>query len=108
MYLGSIVETEKPSALRPAHHPYTRALLSAIPQPHHRGKRERILLKGEIPSPLRRHPAASSPPSCPYATDLCRQSRPACRPLTDGREVACHHSAGLKCRECLKKIRPLR
>ncbi|RKE77528.1 oligopeptide/dipeptide ABC transporter ATP-binding protein [Rhizobium sp. AG855] len=92
MYLGSIVETGETEALyaRP-HHPYTRALLSAIPQPHNRGKRDRILLTGEIPSPL-------SPPSgckfstrCPYATDLCRATRPELTAVSAGREVACHY-----------------
>ncbi|PYB70405.1 ABC transporter ATP-binding protein [Rhizobium wuzhouense] len=92
MYLGSIVETGETEALyaRP-HHPYTRALLSAIPQPHNRGKRDRILLTGEIPSPL-------SPPSgckfstrCPYATDLCRETRPKLTSVSAGREVACHY-----------------
>ncbi|NKN35835.1 ATP-binding cassette domain-containing protein [Agrobacterium sp. a22-2] len=91
MYLGSIVETGETEALyaRP-HHPYTRALLSAIPQPHLRGKRERILLSGEIPSPL-------SPPSgckfstrCPYATDLCRETRPELTRVATNRQVACH------------------
>ncbi|NML76984.1 ATP-binding cassette domain-containing protein [Rhizobium sp. S-51] len=91
MYLGSIVETGETDALyaRP-HHPYTRALLSAIPQPHNRGKRERILLSGEIPSPL-------SPPSgckfstrCPYAQDLCREKRPELVSISAERRVACH------------------
>jgi peptide/nickel transport system ATP-binding protein len=91
MYLGSIIETGETEALyaRP-HHPYTRALLSAIPQPHSRGKRERILLSGEIPSPL-------SPPSgckfssrCPYAQDLCREKRPELVSMSAERRVACH------------------
>lgn len=91
MYLGSIVETGETDALyaRP-HHPYTRALLSAIPQPHIRGKRDRILLTGEIPSPL-------SPPSgckfstrCPYAKDLCRETRPQLATIATNRQVACH------------------
>ncbi|MHA7971567.1 ABC transporter ATP-binding protein [Rhizobium sp. CAU 1783] len=91
MYLGSIVETGETEGLyaRP-HHPYTRALLSAIPQPHNRGKRERILLSGEIPSPL-------SPPSgckfstrCPYAQDLCREKRPELVSISAERRVACH------------------
>jgi peptide/nickel transport system ATP-binding protein len=92
MYLGSIVETGEAEALyaRP-HHPYTRALLSAIPQPHNRGKRERILLKGEIPSPLSPPPGCKFSTRCPHATDLCRQSRPALSALNDGREVACHY-----------------
>jgi peptide/nickel transport system ATP-binding protein len=92
MYLGSIVETGETEALyaRP-HHPYTRALLSAIPQPHHRGKRERILLTGEIPSPLSPPPGCKFSTRCPYATDLCRESRPTLSPLAGAREVACHY-----------------
>nr|WP_307157735.1 oligopeptide/dipeptide ABC transporter ATP-binding protein [Rhizobium paknamense] len=89
MYLGSIVEIGETDALY-AHprHPYTRALLSAIPQPHLRQRKERILLSGEIPSPL-------SPPSgckfstrCPHVQPLCRQVRPALQPGAHG--VACH------------------
>lgn len=92
MYLGSIVETGETEALyaRP-HHPYTRALLSAIPQPHHRGKRERILLTGEIPSPLSPPPGCKFSTRCPHATDLCRESRPTLSPVAAGREVACHY-----------------
>lgn len=92
MYLGSIVETGETDALyaRP-HHPYTRALLSAIPQPHERGKRERILLTGEIPSPLSPPRGCKFSTRCPQATDLCRESRPTLSVLTPGREVACHH-----------------
>jgi peptide/nickel transport system ATP-binding protein len=92
MYLGSIVETGETEALyaRP-HHPYTRALLSAIPQPHNRGKRDRILLTGEIPSPLSPPPGCKFSTRCPYATDLCRESRPKLTPVSAGREVACHY-----------------
>ncbi len=92
MYLGSIVETSETEALyaRP-HHPYTRALLSAIPQPHNRGTRDRILLTGEIPSPLSPPPGCKFSTRCPYATDLCRENRPALSAVTAGREVACHY-----------------
>ncbi|NML76959.1 ATP-binding cassette domain-containing protein [Rhizobium sp. S-51] len=95
MYLGSIVESGETEALyaRP-HHPYTRALLSAIPQPHNRGKRDRILLTGEIPSPLSPPPGCKFSTRCPYATDLCRESWPALSPLTAGREVTCHFPLG--------------
>lgn len=92
MYLGSIVETGETETLyaRPQH-PYTRALLSAIPQPHNRGKRDRILLTGEIPSPLSPPPGCKFSTRCPYATDLCRESRPKLSLTTAGREVACHY-----------------
>lgn len=95
MYLGSIVETGETEALyaRP-HHPYTRALLSAIPQPHNRGKRDRILLTGEIPSPLAPPPGCKFSTRCPYATDLCRETRPVLAALGNGREVACHYPLG--------------
>jgi peptide/nickel transport system ATP-binding protein len=91
MYLGSIAETGETDALyaRP-HHPYTRALLSAIPQPHNRGKRERILLTGEIPSPLSPPPGCKFSTRCPYAKDICREQRPELAAVSTGREVACH------------------
>ncbi|MCF3643284.1 ATP-binding cassette domain-containing protein, partial [Rhizobium sp. TRM95111] len=91
MYLGSIVETGETEALyaRP-HHPYTKALLSAIPQPHDRGKRERILLSGEIPSPLSPPPGCKFSTRCPYARDICRTVRPPLAAVSGSREVACH------------------
>ncbi|WP_420961649.1 ABC transporter ATP-binding protein [Brucella sp. IR073] len=91
MYLGSIIEMGETEALyaRP-HHPYTEALLSAIPQPHNRKKRERILLSGEIPSPLSPPAGCKFNPRCPYARDLCREKRPALAPVSAGRQVACH------------------
>ncbi|WP_439615520.1 ABC transporter ATP-binding protein [Shinella sp.] len=91
MYLGSIAETGETDALyaRP-HHPYTRALLSAIPQPHNRGKRERILLSGEIPSPLSPPPGCKFSTRCPYSKDICREQRPELAAIAAGRKVACH------------------
>ena len=74
MYLGQMVETcatqelfEKPL------HPYTKALLSAIPSHDIHNKRERILLKGEITSPINPPPGCRFAPRCPYATDKCRE-----------------------------------
>ncbi|HEV7250441.1 MAG TPA: oligopeptide/dipeptide ABC transporter ATP-binding protein [Shinella sp.] len=91
MYLGSIAETGETDALyAKPHHPYTRALLSAIPQPHNRGKRERILLSGEIPSPLSPPPGCKFSTRCPYAKDICREQRPELAAIATGRKVACH------------------
>lgn len=91
MYLGSIVETGETEALYASpRHPYTRALLSAIPQPHNRGRRERILLTGEIPSPLNPPPGCAFSTRCPKATALCRESKPVLAAHEPGRQVACH------------------
>ncbi|BCH61007.1 ABC transporter ATP-binding protein [Agrobacterium vitis] len=91
MYLGSIVEIGETDALyaNPSH-PYTQALLSAIPQPHKRDKRERILLTGEIPSPLNPPSGCKFSTRCPYAKDICRDLRPPLTPVSTERKVACH------------------
>ncbi|MVA22816.1 oligopeptide/dipeptide ABC transporter ATP-binding protein [Agrobacterium vitis] len=91
MYLGSIVEIGETDALyaNPSH-PYTQALLSAIPQPHKRDKRERILLSGEIPSPLNPPSGCKFSTRCPYAKDICRDLRPPLTPVSAERKVACH------------------
>ncbi|WP_429932431.1 ABC transporter ATP-binding protein [Agrobacterium vitis] len=91
MYLGSIVEIGDTDALyaNPSH-PYTQALLSAIPQPHKRDKRERILLTGEIPSPLNPPGGCKFSTRCPYAKDICRDLRPPLTPASAERKVACH------------------
>jgi peptide/nickel transport system ATP-binding protein len=93
MYLGSIVEIGRAEELyhAPAH-PYTQALLSAVPAPDiDRAKRDRIVLTGDVPSPMNPPAGCRFHPRCRYATDLCRRERPALRPLGDGREVACHY-----------------
>jgi peptide/nickel transport system ATP-binding protein len=92
MYLGSIVELADADALFAApRHPYTQALISAIPQPKNRGKREHIILKGEIPSPLDPPKGCKFSPRCPYATDKCRNERPVLSTIDGNRRVACHY-----------------
>jgi peptide/nickel transport system ATP-binding protein len=92
MYLGSIVELADADALFSApRHPYTQALISAIPQPKNRGKREYIILKGEIPSPLDPPKGCKFSPRCPYATDKCRNERPVLSTIDGTRRVACHY-----------------
>ncbi|MFS8054994.1 ATP-binding cassette domain-containing protein [Rhizobium sp. BR 317] len=91
MYLGSIVEIGETDALYGApRHPYTQALLSAVPQPHNRGKRGRILLDGEIPSPLNPPRGCKFSTRCPYAKPLCHEVRPPLIAETGGHSVACH------------------
>lgn len=93
MYLGSIVEIGDAEALfsAPAH-PYTEALLSAIPQAR-RAKgpaRPRVILQGDLPSPLAPPAGCAFSTRCPRAVDRCRAERPALRAQPDGRSVACH------------------
>ncbi|WP_315795583.1 dipeptide ABC transporter ATP-binding protein [Paenibacillus sp. BIC5C1] len=91
MYLGEMVEQGPAEALfaEPLH-PYTRSLLSAVPIPNPRVKRERVVLSGEIPSPL--HPPAGCVfhTRCPYVMDTCRQFVPQKRFVAPDREVQCH------------------
>jgi len=91
MYLGSIVETGETDALyaRPMH-PYTEALISAIPQPTTKAHRDRILLTGEIPSPLDPPKGCKFSTRCAYAQERCRTERPLPRVLAPERSVACH------------------
>jgi len=91
MYLGRVVESGGARELcRAPRHPYTQALLSAVPVVDPGAKRRRIVLGGDVPSPI--HPPAGCPfhPRCPVAEARCRTERPALRRLDDGREVACH------------------
>jgi peptide/nickel transport system ATP-binding protein len=91
MYLGKIVETApKREIFASPKHPYTRALLSAVPVPTPGAARDRIILKGDVPSP-------SNPPSgcrfhtrCPYVFDRCRSVEPLLQQLAPGQFAACH------------------
>jgi dipeptide transport system ATP-binding protein len=91
MYLGHAVEQGPKERIyaRPLH-PYTQALLSSTPGISGE-KRKRIVLKGELPSPLNPPQGCVFSTRCPYVTDRCRVERPALRPL-DGRMVACHYA----------------
>lgn len=91
MYLGRVVEMGNVDQLF-AHpkHPYTEALLSAIPSPNPDEKGSKIVLKGDVPSPANPPEGCAFHPRCPYATELCRQKRPQLTEAEDGHEVACH------------------
>lgn len=91
MYLGNMVE-ESPSneLINNPLHPYTQSLLSSVPNPNPEVKKERIILKGEIPSPI-------SPPSgcvfhtrCPYAMEICKVKIPVKKEIKEGHTVSCH------------------
>jgi oligopeptide/dipeptide ABC transporter ATP-binding protein len=95
MYLGSIVELAPSAALYEKHyHPYTRALLSAIPipDPEVESRRRRILLTGDVPSPIDMPDNCNFCGRCPEATDLCREQRPQLREITPGHLAACHYA----------------
>lgn len=94
MYLGRIVEfAEADDIYRDARHPYTRALISAIPEPDPQRVRERIVLSGDVPSPI--NPPSGCPfhTRCPHATERCRSEAPSLRdaPGGSGHQVACHY-----------------
>ena len=93
MYLGEVLEYGPTDSLftRPLN-PYTIALLSAIPIPDPVKKVNRIILPGDVPSPVNPPPGCRFNPRCPYATDVCRQSKPALRELEPEHLVACHHA----------------
>jgi oligopeptide transport system ATP-binding protein len=91
MYLGRIVELADSDALyRAPQHPYTEALLSAVPVPEPGGGRERILLRGDVPSPLDPPPGCPFHPRCSKAVDRCATERPELREVGAGHLSACH------------------
>lgn len=91
MYLGRLVEVADKSTLysNPSH-PYTQALLSAVPEPSVDFKRERIILSGDVPSPANPPSGCAFHPRCPAAMDVCKQQRPELKEIADGHLVACH------------------
>ena len=91
MYLGNVVEIgTKEAVYEKRRHPYTQALLSAIPNVKAKEPQERILLTGDIPSPV--NPPSGCPfhPRCRYCTERCKTEKPQLRTMADGTQVACH------------------
>ena len=104
MYLGRIMEQGlTKDVFTPPYHPYTEALLSAVPVADHRVEKEEIILEGELPSPLK------PPPGCPFSTrcprklgDICDKELPPKRVFEDGHEIYCHLEM-----DTLKAMRPV-
>ncbi|HLX72065.1 MAG TPA: dipeptide ABC transporter ATP-binding protein [Verrucomicrobiae bacterium] len=91
MYLGKVVElAEAKELIRAPKHPYTQALISAVPVVDPDSKRQRIVLPGDVPSPI--HPPAGCPfhPRCPIAEERCRVEVPVLREISSGHLAACH------------------
>ncbi len=91
MYLGKIVEIADRRALfANPRHPYTRALLSAVPVPDPLAKRDRIILTGDVPSPINPPSGCRFHTRCPYVFDRCRVEEPMLRDMDAGQKAACH------------------
>ncbi|MGG4144431.1 oligopeptide/dipeptide ABC transporter ATP-binding protein [Paenibacillus algorifonticola] len=91
MYLGKMVEEARTDDLfaQPLH-PYTQVLLSAVPIPDPTMKKERMILQGDIPSPLETVSGCAFHPRCPYAVETCRKQVPLKREIAPGHFAACH------------------
>jgi oligopeptide/dipeptide ABC transporter ATP-binding protein len=91
MYLGRMVElATKTSLYSDPLHPYTKALLSAVPIPKVGGNRERIILNGDVPSPENPPQGCAFHTRCGYCMDICKQERPEMKEVQTGKFVACH------------------
>lgn len=97
MYLGRIVESAVTTDLfiRPRH-PYTEALISAVPAPDPAHRKKRILLSGDVPNPVNPPSGCHFHPRCRYAEAICSQEPPPYREITPGRMVACHLADSLE------------
>ncbi|WP_028562792.1 ABC transporter ATP-binding protein [Paenibacillus pinihumi] len=93
MYLGRIIElAETEELFRRPMHPYSEALLSAVPNPDPDRKVERIVLQGEVPNPANPPSGCHFHPRCPHRTELCEKALPPLQDMGGGRFVACHYA----------------
>jgi oligopeptide/dipeptide ABC transporter ATP-binding protein len=91
MYLGRIVEyAEKKTLFTQPKHPYTQALLSAVPVPNPKLRREKRLLQGDVPSPINPPPGCTFHTRCPYVEARCREDVPVLQEIAPGHGVSCH------------------
>jgi peptide/nickel transport system ATP-binding protein len=97
MYLGSIVELAPAQRLYESpKHPYTEALLSAIPKERPGGASRRIVLQGDVPNPANPPTGCVFHPRCRYAQDVCRTDPPPLREVAPGQQAACHFAETLE------------
>ena len=91
MYLGKIVEIGSFEQIyRSPKHPYTKALISAVPEPDPKKKKEKFIPQGEVPNPINPPPGCRFHPRCPFAKDICKTKEPELKDVGDGQMVACH------------------
>jgi oligopeptide/dipeptide ABC transporter ATP-binding protein len=91
MYLGRIVEyADKETVFKNPLHPYTEALLAAVPVPNPRVKRKKHHLQGDVPSPINPPAGCTFHTRCPYAEARCKPDKPALRQVGPSHHVACH------------------
>ena len=109
MYLGEVVEYGPAEQVfdDPAH-PYTRALLDAVPGARSgiEAEREIKVISGELPSPLNIPPGCAFASRCPKVTDLCREEKPALAPLSPKRDAACHFAGRVQRAGCMRRSGP--
>ena len=96
MYLGKIMEMFPSALAAEALHPYTQALISAVPVPDPSVKKSRIILSGDVPSPINMPGGCPFHPRCKYAQDICRDREPLFEPYRDGCFAACHFINDMK------------
>ena len=103
MYVGKMVELARTTELfeHPLH-PYTEALISALPQPDPRKKRDRILLTGDVANPADPPSGCYFHPRCRYAKDICNTEAPAWREIVPGHFAACHFAGEINLRPLIK------
>jgi peptide/nickel transport system ATP-binding protein len=96
MYLGKVVEiAEKKDLFESPLHPYTKALLSSIPVPNPTLQRERVMLSGDVPSPINPPTGCRFHTRCPFAVEKCKQEEPSLREIGNNHFVSCHFAEAL-------------